>query len=146
MYIFPYTFTVDVKNGLLRHTNNCCYCPWLHTFVLVDCRYPRPLHTYCVLFLYPSFQLFTYFYLNSLSFYIFLFARPPPSPLNWLVAEHPIMNLAKCSHHWLIKYIDTIAKCRHLRKLTCEGTLRQGLSVWGALPPWVFVWGGVAIL
>ncbi len=28
----------------------------------------------------------------------------------------------------LINYIDTKAKCRHLKKLTCKGTLRQGLS------------------
>jgi hypothetical protein len=27
--------------------------------------------------------------------------------------------------HWLINYIDTKAKCRHLKKLTCKGTLRQ---------------------
>jgi hypothetical protein len=25
----------------------------------------------------------------------------------------------------LINYIDTKAKCRHLKKLTCKGTLRQ---------------------
>jgi hypothetical protein len=27
--------------------------------------------------------------------------------------------------HGLINYIDTKAKCRHLKKLTCKGTLRQ---------------------
>jgi hypothetical protein len=27
--------------------------------------------------------------------------------------------------HELINYIDTKAKCRHLKKLTCKGTLRQ---------------------
>jgi len=27
--------------------------------------------------------------------------------------------------HRLINYIDTKAKCRHLKKLTCKGTLRQ---------------------
>ncbi len=28
-------------------------------------------------------------------------------------------------NHWLINYVDTKAKCRHLKKLTCKGTLRQ---------------------
>jgi hypothetical protein len=28
-------------------------------------------------------------------------------------------------HHGLINYIDTNAKCRHLKKLTCKETLRQ---------------------
>jgi hypothetical protein len=28
-------------------------------------------------------------------------------------------------HHGLINYEDTTAKCRHLKKLTCKGTLRQ---------------------
>ena len=27
--------------------------------------------------------------------------------------------------HGLINYIDTKAKCRHLKKLTCKGALRQ---------------------
>ncbi len=30
--------------------------------------------------------------------------------------------------HGLINYIDAKAKCRHLKKFTCKGTLRQGLS------------------
>ncbi len=29
------------------------------------------------------------------------------------------------SGHGLINYIDTKAKCRHLKKLTCKGTLRS---------------------
>ncbi len=29
-------------------------------------------------------------------------------------------------HHWLINYVDTKAKCRHLKKIFCKGTLRQG--------------------
>ncbi len=29
--------------------------------------------------------------------------------------------------HGLINYIDTKAKCRHLKKLTCKGTLRAGI-------------------
>jgi hypothetical protein len=28
-------------------------------------------------------------------------------------------------YHGLINYIDTKAKCRQLKKLTCKGTLRQ---------------------
>jgi hypothetical protein len=36
--------------------------------------------------------------------------------------------------HGLINYRDTKVKCRNLRKLTCKGTLRQFLSVWGPLP------------
>ncbi len=40
------------------------------------------------------------------------------------------MNLATVHipsfpHHGLINIIDTKAKFRHLKKLTCEGTLRQ---------------------
>ncbi len=27
--------------------------------------------------------------------------------------------------HWLMNYIDNKAKCRHLKKLTCKGNLRQ---------------------
>jgi len=27
--------------------------------------------------------------------------------------------------HGLVNYIDNKAKCRHLKKLTCKGTLRQ---------------------
>ncbi len=36
--------------------------------------------------------------------------------------------------HWLINYIDNKVKCRHLKKFTCKGTLRQYLSVWGPEP------------
>jgi hypothetical protein len=31
----------------------------------------------------------------------------------------------KCLHHGIIYYTDTKAKCRHLKKLTCKGILRQ---------------------
>ena len=31
--------------------------------------------------------------------------------------------------HGLINFKETNAKCRYLKKLTCKGTLRQGLSV-----------------
>jgi hypothetical protein len=34
-------------------------------------------------------------------------------------------NFENHQRHGLIKYVDTEAKCRHLNKLTCEGTLRQ---------------------
>ncbi len=30
------------------------------------------------------------------------------------------------SNHGVINYTDTKAKCRHLKKFTCEGILRQG--------------------
>ncbi len=30
-----------------------------------------------------------------------------------------------CCQHRIINYIDTKAKCRYLKKLTCKGTLRQ---------------------
>ncbi len=38
-----------------------------------------------------------------------------------------IFAFSICMHlnYWLINYIDTKAKCRHLKKLTCQGTLRQ---------------------
>ncbi len=50
-------------------------------------------------------------------------SAPPPPPL-------PTFNLASTaimttSQHGLINYKDTKTKCRHLRKLTCKGTLRQ---------------------
>jgi hypothetical protein len=37
------------------------------------------------------------------------------------------MYSANCitHNHGLINYIDTKAKCRHLKKLACKGTLRQ---------------------
>jgi hypothetical protein len=31
--------------------------------------------------------------------------------------------------HGLINYIDTKAKCRHLKKLTCKGILKQVLKL-----------------
>jgi hypothetical protein len=34
-------------------------------------------------------------------------------------------NFENHQRHGLIKYIDTKAKCRHLKQLTCKGTLRQ---------------------
>ncbi len=37
------------------------------------------------------------------------------------------------SNYGLINYIDTKAICRHLKILTCIGTLRQALSIWDAL-------------
>jgi hypothetical protein len=33
--------------------------------------------------------------------------------------------LAECTDHGLVNYIDNKAKCRHLKKFTCIGTLRQ---------------------
>ncbi len=39
----------------------------------------------------------------------------------------PLLDL----NHGLINYKDTEAKCRHLKKLTCKGTLRQVfISLW----------------
>jgi len=32
---------------------------------------------------------------------------------------------AELQDHGLINYIDIKAKCRHLKKVTCKGTLRQ---------------------
>ncbi len=39
--------------------------------------------------------------------------------------------------HWQINYIDNKAKCRHLKKLTCKGTLQQ---VFVCLRPPPFLW------
>ncbi len=33
--------------------------------------------------------------------------------------------LCEATGHGLINYIDTKAKCRHLKKFICKGTLRQ---------------------
>jgi hypothetical protein len=41
-----------------------------------------------------------------------------------------------------MNYVETIEKCRHLKKFTCEDTLRQVFI----LPSYIFSWGGVAIL
>ncbi len=38
--------------------------------------------------------------------------------MNVLLYRYPL-------HHGLMNYTDTKAKCRHLKKLTCKGTLRQ---------------------
>ncbi len=39
--------------------------------------------------------------------------------------EPPTLTRLVWYYHWLINYIDTKAKCRHLKKLTCKGTLWQ---------------------
>jgi hypothetical protein len=46
-----------------------------------------------------------------------LHAAVPPSP-TWNSLRHKYTR-------GLINYIDTKEKCRHLKKLTCKGTLRQ---------------------
>ncbi len=48
-------------------------------------------------------------------------ANHPPPP------THQCCQLAECSVLRLIKYIGTIAKCRHLKKFTYKGTLRQNI-------------------
>jgi hypothetical protein len=35
-----------------------------------------------------------------------------------------VMTRTMVQLHGLVTYIDTKAKCRHLKKLTCKGTLR----------------------
>jgi hypothetical protein len=35
------------------------------------------------------------------------------------------ISLCNGEHHGLMNYIDTTAKCRHLKQLTCKGALRQ---------------------
>ncbi len=37
-----------------------------------------------------------------------------------------MINLSNSIIHGIINYIDTKAKCRHLKQFTCKGTLRQG--------------------
>jgi hypothetical protein len=39
--------------------------------------------------------------------------------------EDKIQNYKRLLRSLLIEYIDTKAKCRHLKRLTCKGTLRQ---------------------
>ncbi len=48
--------------------------------------------------------------------------------------------------HRLINYIDTKAKCRHPKKLTCKGLCGRCLPVQGPLPSEVFVRSSLAIL
>jgi hypothetical protein len=38
---------------------------------------------------------------------------------------HAVYLSSNACNHGLINYKDTNAKCRHLQKLTCKGTLRQ---------------------
>jgi hypothetical protein len=45
-----------------------------------------------------------------------------------------------------IRLIESNAKCRHLKKLTCTETLWQVLICLWPPPPRFFVWGGLAIL
>ncbi len=54
------------------------------------------------------------------------------------------MLQAECLPHGLINYLDTTAKCRHLKKLTFKGTYRQVSEA--PSPPIDFVWGGLTIL
>jgi hypothetical protein len=42
----------------------------------------------------------------------------------YLFARSRVYDLYS-DRHGIINYIDTKAKCRHLKKLTCKGTLRQ---------------------
>jgi hypothetical protein len=43
-----------------------------------------------------------------------------------LAASHiPLCRMLLGLNQGLINYIDNKAKCRHLKKLTCKGTLRQ---------------------
>jgi hypothetical protein len=49
-------------------------------------------------------------------------------------------------YHGLINYIDTKAKCRHLKILTCKGTFRQVFICLRTPPLLGLVWGGLAIL
>jgi hypothetical protein len=58
----------------------------------------------------------------------------------------PCIDTYRYTEHGLINYIDTKAKCRHLKKLTCKGTLRHVFICLRPLPFQVFVGGGLAIL
>jgi hypothetical protein len=40
-------------------------------------------------------------------------------------SQHFCASLSDIYHHGLINYLDTKAKCRHLKKFTCTGTLQQ---------------------
>ncbi len=72
------------------------------------------------------------FYINFI--YIVLFV------LLLLVKNRVIVGLQKSYTYWdlaidyLINNIDTKAKCRHLKKWVCKGTLRQVFICWGPKP------------
>jgi hypothetical protein len=58
------------------------------------------------------------------------YSRAARSPDILIGEDHPVYgdlpwSLQHRSHHLKINYVDTKAKCRHLKKLTCKGTLRQ---------------------
>ena len=44
-----------------------------------------------------------------------------------------ILRHSEGSQHGLVNYIDTKAKCRHLKKLTCKGTLQVFIRVYKLL-------------
>jgi hypothetical protein len=50
---------------------------------------------------------------------------PPKAPLHTHTPAEFISLPTWSPSHGKINYIDTKAKCRHLKKLTCKGTLRQ---------------------
>ncbi len=63
--------------------------------------------------------------------------------VNYVFVNKYWVEFLSCNHG-LISFIDTKAKCRHLKKLTCKGTLRQvfirvidcySQSCWYFLPP-----------
>jgi hypothetical protein len=45
--------------------------------------------------------------------------------MRWKGFEKQTITQEEGDRHGLVNYKDTIAKCRHLKKLTCTETLRQ---------------------
>jgi hypothetical protein len=56
---------------------------------------------------------------QPLAFFTFLILLLISNLITW------ILRYTEQCYHGLINYIDTKAKCRHLKKFTCQGTLRQ---------------------
>ncbi len=76
--------------------------------VLTFCSYPGMLVT-----------------LQSSKKWISLWHSSPSSSFSSSPTLSPGFSGTQQSYHGLINYIDTKAKCRHLKKWTCQGTLRQ---------------------
>ncbi len=66
---------------------------------------------------------------NPSNIYLVITSCRPPPPTPPPVILPPGVPVSRT--HGIINYVDTKPKCRHLKKLTCKGTLRQVfISLW----------------
>ncbi len=62
---------------------------------------------------------------NEVHFYVWINNTVYLTILNFIYVQRIMYTGAVCGMHGLLNYIDTKAKCRHLKKLTCKEALRQ---------------------